>query len=102
MKQNRPPTFEGSVKVNLAMLVFFVFLLACNKKDPSSSGSGTPIPDPVIPSQNTKPYQLVWSDEFNKDGLPDTAQWSYDVGGSGWGNNELEYYTDKRSENARA
>ncbi|MEP6512509.1 MAG: glycoside hydrolase family 16 protein [Parafilimonas sp.] len=35
----------------------------------------------------------VWSDEFNIDGKPDTTKWSYDVGGSGWGNNELEYYT---------
>ena len=29
------------------------------------------------------------------------AKWSYDVGGNGWGNNELEYYTSKRMENAR-
>src|SRR5229473_7962766 len=47
-------------------------------------------------------YTLVWSDEFNgKDGsLPDPAKWAYDIGGSGWGNHELEYYTN-RSENAR-
>lgn len=35
----------------------------------------------------------VWSDEFSNTGLPDTTKWSYDVGGNGWGNNELEYYT---------
>ncbi len=46
-------------------------------------------------------YELVWSDEFDKDGLPDSARWSYDVGGGGWGNNELQYYTYKRLENAR-
>jgi beta-glucanase (GH16 family) len=47
-------------------------------------------------------YTLVWSDEFNgKDGsLPDPAKWTYDIGGNGWGNHELEYYTN-RSENAR-
>jgi beta-glucanase (GH16 family) len=47
-------------------------------------------------------YSLVWSDEFNgKDGsLPDAAKWTYDIGGSGWGNHELEYYTN-RPENAR-
>ena len=100
-EKNNPPTTEVALKVNLAILTFFIFLLSCNKKNPSSSGSGTPIPDPGIPPQNTKPYQLVWSDEFNNDGPPDTAKWSYDVGGGGWGNNELEYYTDKRSENAR-
>jgi beta-glucanase (GH16 family) len=33
--------------------------------------------------------------------LPDTTRWKYDVGGHGWGNNELQYYTDKRWDNAR-
>ena len=42
---------------------------------------------------------VVWSDEFNTDGLPDTAKWGYDLGAGGWGNNELEYYTN-RAENA--
>lgn len=46
-------------------------------------------------------WTMVWSDEFNNPGLPDPAKWSYDVGGTGWGNNELQYYTYKRSENAR-
>ncbi|MCB0631176.1 MAG: glycoside hydrolase family 16 protein [Saprospiraceae bacterium] len=45
--------------------------------------------------------QLLWSDEFETDGLPDPEKWSYDVGGHGWGNNELEYYTKDRLENAR-
>ncbi|MCK9207968.1 MAG: glycoside hydrolase family 16 protein [Salinivirgaceae bacterium] len=46
-------------------------------------------------------YELVWSDEFNVPGLPDSDKWSYDVGGGGWGNNELQYYTSERTENAR-
>jgi beta-glucanase (GH16 family) len=47
-------------------------------------------------------YTLVWSDEFDgKAGSPpDAAKWTYDIGGSGWGNHELEYYTNRR-ENAR-
>ena len=44
---------------------------------------------------------LVWQDEFEYNGLPDSTKWSYDVGGSGWGNQELQYYTEKRLENAR-
>ena len=44
--------------------------------------------------------RLVWADEFNKNGLPDRTKWGYDVGGSGWGNNELQFYTDRRKENA--
>jgi beta-glucanase (GH16 family) len=56
-------------------------------------------------AQKQKPlegYTLVWSDEFNgKNGsLPDASKWAYDIGGSGWGNHELEYYTN-RAENAR-
>jgi len=49
-----------------------------------------------------KGYTLVWSDEFKgKNGaLPDAKKWTYDIGGSGWGNHELEYYTN-RAENAR-
>lgn len=46
-------------------------------------------------------WKLVWSDEFNYTGLPDSTKWNYDVGGSGWGNNELQYYTNARKENAR-
>jgi len=46
-------------------------------------------------------YELVWSDEFDYNGLPDSTKWSYDIGGNGWGNQELQYYTNARSENAR-
>lgn len=41
----------------------------------------------------------MWEDNFNGSGLPDATKWGYDVGGSGWGNNELQYYTN--SGNAR-
>jgi beta-glucanase (GH16 family) len=46
-------------------------------------------------------WELVWSDEFDRDGAPDPAKWSYDVGGHGWGNKELQFYTHDRRENAR-
>lgn len=52
-------------------------------------------------SNKSNQWRLVWSDEFNYDGLPDPAKWSYDVGGHGWGNKELQYYTERREENAR-
>ena len=35
-----------------------------------------------------------WSDEFDYTGAPDPNKWGYDIGGSGWGNNELQYYTN--------
>ena len=53
------------------------------------------------PPGNTDKKTLVWSDEFNYTGLPDSSKWNYDTGGDGWGNNELEYYTANRAENAR-
>lgn len=44
-------------------------------------------------------YSLVWSDEFNGSSL-DLSVWNIEQGGHGWGNNELQYYTDRR-ENVR-
>lgn len=38
-------------------------------------------------------YNIVWSDEFNESSLSNV--WSYDTGGGGWGDNELEYYTSR-------
>jgi beta-glucanase (GH16 family) len=45
-------------------------------------------------------YTLVWQDEFNgpNGSLPDPSKWTYDLGGGGWGNQELESYTN-RAEN---
>jgi beta-glucanase (GH16 family) len=40
---------------------------------------------------------LVWSEEFNYTGLPDPSKWNFETGGGGWGNNELQYYTDSES-----
>ena len=45
-----------------------------------------------------KTYELIWSDEFNVDGVPDTDNWTIDLGTgpdfNGWGNNEWQVYTD--------
>ncbi|WP_136482756.1 family 16 glycosylhydrolase [Cognatitamlana onchidii] len=37
---------------------------------------------------------LVWSDEFDVDGAPNAANWTYDLGAGGWGNQELQTYTN--------
>ena len=44
-------------------------------------------------------WELVWSDEFDEDGLPDLQKWTYEVGFKR--NSELQYYTKVRQENAR-
>lgn len=50
--------------------------------------------------------KLVWQDNFSVNGLPDSTKWGYDIGTGcpricGWGNNEAQYYTNARKENAR-
>lgn len=46
-------------------------------------------------------YKIIWSDEFNYTGTPDSSKWSYELGtgNGGWGNNELQTYTN-RTDNA--
>ena len=58
-------------------------------------------PNVLIQKTDGKKWTLVWSDEFDGQGLPDTTKWSFDIGNWGWGNNELQYYTVKKTENAR-
>ena len=41
-------------------------------------------------------YSQVWSDEFDGSEV-DENNWGYDIGGSGWGNNELEFYTNRNA-----
>ena len=49
----------------------------------------------VQPTQDATDYSnLVFSDEFATDGAPDPSKWSYDLGAGGWGNGELQTYTN--------
>ncbi len=45
-------------------------------------------------------WKLAWSEEFNYSGLPDSSIWNYAVGGNGYGNNEMQYYTNSDTNNA--
>jgi beta-glucanase (GH16 family) len=55
----------------------------------------------TIRTNPAKGYSLVWNDEFARPDAssPDPKKWNYSTGGSGWGNSELECYTD-RNENS--
>ena len=46
--------------------------------------------------KDTNAWELIWSDEFDQpDGsAPDPAKWNHQQGGAGWGNGELQHYTD--------
>lgn len=54
-----------------------------------------------VQSMEGEEWELVWSDEFEGEGLPDSTKWSYNVGNWGWGNNEPQYYTNARLKNVR-
>ncbi|WP_020518860.1 glycoside hydrolase family 16 protein [Catelliglobosispora koreensis] len=56
---------------------------------------------PAAPAAQAAIGPLTWSDEFNAAAgtAPNSARWRYDIGGGGWGNNELQYYTN-RTQNA--
>jgi len=53
-------------------------------------------------SSEKNDWSLVWSDEFNTNGLVDTTKWNYDTRGNeyGWGNNEKQWYTVANPDNA--
>lgn len=82
-------------------LVAIVLMIttACSKSSDGEGGVFTPTP-PVDKGWEFESTPF-WKDEFEYTGLPDPAKWGYDVGGHGWGNNELQYYTEEREENAR-
>jgi len=84
-------------------ILFFVvpFLFICNESKLRTADST----DQAFLKENEYKFSSVpiWADEFDYEGLPDSSKWGYDIDpkNQGWGNNELQYYTEKRLENAR-
>jgi len=84
-------TFSGNLTRRLSLrwalpVVAFLSILVSY----SSVGSTVSTSNPAV-------WSLVWSDEFNgpNGSAVDSAKWSFDIGGNGWGNNELESYTSR-------
>lgn len=79
-------------KYFVVLLIFLYGIAGCSQIKKSSSKK-----------QTKAEYQLVWSDEFDYNGLPDSSKWRYDTEGNnhGWGNKEAQFYTEKRIENVR-
>jgi len=80
-------------KVAALVLCLVPSLASCGSVDapvaaPNPAPAATPTPGPWV---------LSWSDEF--DGAAgasiDRSRWTFDIGGDGWGNEELETYTDR-------
>ena len=73
--------------MRLLIVLGFLFLMSCSGTfNPGSSASRSG-------------WELVWSDEFDSVGLPDSTRWTYETGMIR--NRELQYYTRARRENAR-
>lgn len=68
--------------------------------DIASSSSGITSSENISSESNPGESKFLWHDEFDGDNI-DTDKWTFEIGtgASGWGNNEWEYYTD-RKENA--
>jgi beta-glucanase (GH16 family) len=66
---------------------------------PTPDSGGLPTPDSG--DATTPGWRLVWQDDFDgpAGSAPNPANWTYDVGGTGWGNQELQFYT-ARQQNA--
>lgn len=88
----------------IVTLLIILSTSACEKKETSSF----PEPDTNYPELNDEHqtfdgYRLKWHDEFNASTVDET-KWNYDsdsTGNSqGWGNSELQYYTDRSGSNA--
>lgn len=77
--------------LNLVALLLLMLNIGCQK--PEALGGCK------FPANVEDDYSLVWSDEFDGAEI-DLTKWSFDIGDGcdrgicGWGNNELEYYTD--------
>lgn len=78
-------------------LLLALGLLSCTEKSKSGAPVPTP-PPPTTPAVNEEARDfaqyntLVWQDEF-EGGALDQTKWTYEQGGGGWGNNELQAYT---------
>jgi beta-glucanase (GH16 family) len=83
---------------NIALLGI-AFLGCASQEAPKPALSNVPVA-PVAPKVYTFTKDPIWSDEFDTPGLPNAKFWSYDVGGSGWGNHELQNYTNADIDNA--
>ena len=70
---------------------FLLINSSCSTSSPRGTGTESMKPEDKNWTFENTPF---WSDEFNYQGKPDSSKWGYDLGGDGWGNNELQHYTN--------
>ncbi len=84
------------IKFSIFLLNTLIITSGCINNDNGVSNSQS------IGVLDSNEYLLVWNDEFEYIGLPDSTKWKYDTEGNqdGWGNNEAQYYTETNEKNA--
>ena len=87
----------------LALVPALALAAACQSAPSLGAGEEAATLDPAAGSAPPEGYTLVWSDEFDSGDMPDPEKWAYDTAHNkgGWFNNELQYYSGARPENAR-
>jgi beta-glucanase (GH16 family) len=88
---------RAEVKMIIPGILGLLALLAAPAcKDDDTGSASIPPPVTVTPVDKNWTFETTptFVDEFNYTGAPNSAMWGYDTGGSGWGNNELQYYTN--------
>lgn len=83
------------------VVLYFLSLFACSTSTVDTEKTN----EEETEIKKNKFDKLVWSDEFDYSGFPDSTKWTYSVGDGcpelcGWGNNEFQYYTEKQKKNA--
>lgn len=79
-------------------LTFILGACAVTAPEPTPTSVPTPMPTPTA-EWDRAGWIITWHDEFDGSEL-DLKNWTFDIGGGGWGNQEWEAYTD-RPENVR-
>jgi beta-glucanase (GH16 family) len=84
------------ILVQAIVMCNMLLLFSCGKKSDTSGSYISPVIPPAGPVDAGWSFETtpVFAEEFNYTGAPDPAKWNYDMGGSGWGNNELQFYTN--------
>lgn len=75
------------------VLLFLLFLGSCTTDDPVDCEEH-PLDEACYVTYDEVKGNLVWAEEFDYTGYPDPEIWNYDLGAGGWGNNEIQTYTD--------
>lgn len=99
MRRNDIPSYNSFYRRYILKkyfaILFLIFVVVGCKKAGSSSTQNPPPPsvNRLWKFENV----TTWEEDFNNTGNPDGTKWTLETGGHGWGNNELQYYTNSNN-----